>query len=304
MTSPIPAVYGLPLSGLAELPPGAEQCSPQVPGCIVLDDRAAGSCSSLVIAAPASTIERRAVLARALTTLVPGGALTVLAPNDKGGTRLVGELTAFGCTVTASHKSHHRIATTVRPAAPVGLDASITEGAPRRVPGVGLWSQPGLFSWDRIDPGSRLLLDHLPPLKGRGADLGCGIGVLAHGVLRSASVAHLTLIDLDNRALACAERNVADPRAVMLWADVRKARTLPTGLDFVVMNPPFHEGGAEDRAVGHAFITKAANMMRPGGTLWLTANRHLPYEATLKPLFKTVNQVVQFEGFKIYEAIR
>jgi 16S rRNA (guanine1207-N2)-methyltransferase len=236
--------------------------------------------------------------------LSPGGALTVSAPNDKGGTRLVGELEAFCCEVTASSKRHHRFATTVRPDAPTGLDAAIADGAPRRVPGVGLWSQPGVFSWDRIDPGSAFLLDHLPDLRGRGVDLGCGIGVLAHGVLRSPAVASLMLVDVDQRALACAQRNVTDPRATTLWADVRTAKNLPPALDFVVMNPPFHEGGEEDRALGHTFIRRAAAMLRPGGTLWLTANRHLPYEATLKPLFKTVNQIAQVEGFKIYEAIK
>jgi len=77
-----------------------------------------------------------------------------------------------------------------------------------------------------------------------------------------------------------------------------------TGLDFVVMNPPFHDGGREDQALGGTFIREAAGVLRRGGVCWMVANRHLPYEAQLAPLFRSVRQVVQADGFKVYEARR
>ena len=49
-----------------------------------------------------------------------------------------------------------------------------------------------MFSWDRVDPGSAQLLGLLPPLAGRGADLGCGIGLLCARLLASPEVAELT----------------------------------------------------------------------------------------------------------------
>jgi 16S rRNA (guanine1207-N2)-methyltransferase len=79
---------------------------------------------------------------------------------------------------------------------------------------------------------------------------------------------------------------------------------VPDHLDFVVTNPPFHEGGAEDPSLGRAFIARAADVLRPGGTLWLVANAHLPYEAILRAAFRTVNVAVQASGFRVYEARR
>ncbi len=34
----------------------------------------------------------------------------------------------------------------------------------------------------------------------------------------------------------------------------------------------------------------------------MVANRHLPYEAIVKPLFKRVERVIETGGYKIYEA--
>ncbi|WP_304170846.1 methyltransferase, partial [Phenylobacterium aquaticum] len=62
------------------------------------------------------------------------------------------------------------------------------------------------------------------------------------------------------------------------------------------------DGGAEDRALGSAFIRAAGAMLGKGGTCWLVANRHLPYEATLNETFAKVTPKVEVGGFKVYEA--
>lgn len=302
MSNTVQAVYGFPLLDVVDVPGGAMQLSPLVLGSTDLAALAEGTLDEVIIQAPPGVAERRYVLAQALRVLKVGGRLTALAPKDRGGQRLNKELTAFGCTIGESAKRHHRICVALKPAALTDVDVAIAEGAPRRLDGDGLWTQPGVFSWDRLDPGSALLLKSLPPLSGFGVDLGCGIGILAHAVLTSPKVTKLTLIDLDRRAVEAAKRNVNDPRVEVVWADARRGAELATGLDFVVTNPPFHEAGAEDKGLGQAFITSAAAMLRKGGVLWIVANRHLPYEAVLNESFKTVRPVADAGGFKVYEA--
>lgn len=285
-------------------PPGdAIQTSPLIPGATALDSMAEGSADAAMIYAPPGVLERRYTLALALRALKPGGRLDALAPKDKGGSRLKKELEAFGVEVGESAKAHHRRCVVIRPQTLTGIDEAIEAGAPRLVPGLDAWSQPGIFAWDRVDAGTMLLAQTLPPLKGAGADLGCGYGALATVVLGSPSVTSLRLIDLDRRAIEAARRNVLDPRATFDWAD---ARTVEANgdLDFVVMNPPFHDGGAEDRRLGQAFIRQAAAMLRKGGVLWLVANRHLPYEADIAAAFKRSQPLADKGGYKVIEAVR
>ena len=300
-------VYGAPPAELAPVPAGARQASPLVPGAEVLEDVSPASLEGMVVAAPPATLERAYVLALALRALKPGAPLTALAPKDRGGARLGRELQAFGCEAEETGRRHHRICRTLRPERLEGLEAALSAGALRVVDGLG-WTQPGLFSWDRPDPGTGRLIEALPPLAGRGADLGCGVGLLAGAALAGAEVTELALVDLDRRAVEAARRNVEDSRASFHWADARQPLSLQAlgldGLDFVVSNPPFHDAGEEDRRLGQAFIRTARGLLRKGGALWLVANRHLPYEETLRSLFSTVTLRTEGGGFKVYEAHR
>jgi 16S rRNA (guanine1207-N2)-methyltransferase len=121
-------------------------------------------------------------------------------------------------------------------------------------------------------------------------------------VLRSPLVTSLGLYDLDRRAVEAASKNVEDPRVTIEWADVR---TLPAAdLDFIVTNPPFHDGGSEDKRLGQTFIRQAAALLGKGGVLWLVANRHLPYEADLNEAFKRVRMAADTGGYKVFEAVK
>ena len=294
------ALYGTPPSDVVDMPQGSTQFSPLMPGASSLEQQSDGSLASLIMLAPPGTLERRYVIAQALRALAPHAPFTILAPNDRGGTRLRKELQALGCTVEESARRHHRIVTGTRPENPTGIADALEQGGPRLIDDLGVWSQPGVFSWDRLDPGTAMLIEHLPPLKGRGADFGCGIGLLAHAALASPEVTEITLVDIDRRAIECARHNVGDPRARLLWADLRSAEL--SGLDFVVMNAPFHDAGSEDKSLAQQFVTRAAKALGKGGVCFMVANRHLPYEAILKPAFKRAELLIETGGYKIYEA--
>ena len=296
------AVYGFPPPALAAAPADAVQVSPLVPGAADLESLGPGTLAGIVIAAPPGTLERRFVLAHALRALRPGGELLALAPKDKGGGRLRRELEAFGCAVSETARRHQRLCFTRRPTAPAGLDEAVARGGMQLAPNLGLWSQPGVFSWDRIDPGSALLLETKPEFAGAGADLGCGVGLLGKAALASPAVSLLTLIDIDARALAAARRNITDPRARFLHADAREAADTLGGLDFVITNPPFHDGGREDRGLGQGFVAAAARMLKSGGVCWLVANIALPYEQPLAAHFAEVSLIGQAGGYKVFEA--
>ena len=161
---------------------------------------------------------------------------------------------------------------------------------------------PGVFSADGVDPGSALLASVLPPLEGTVGDFGAGWGYLSSEALQaSPEIDSIHLVEADLSALSCAKQNLSDPRAQFHWADATSWQP-ETPLDAIIMNPPFHTSRAADPDLGRAFIDAAARALAPKGSLWLVANRQLPYEATLKERFKTGKELAGNNRFKIFHA--
>jgi 16S rRNA (guanine1207-N2)-methyltransferase len=168
----------------------------------------------------------------------------------------------------------------------------------------GLRTVPGVFSADGPDPASVLLAAALPDrLPATAADLGAGWGYLSRAILSRSGVATLHLVEADLAALDCARANLPDPRAVFHWADATRWRP-PAPLGAVVMNPPFHSGRTADPSLGVAFLHAAHASLAPEGCLWMVANRHLPYDATLGALFHEVEDRGGTAAFRLTQARR
>lgn len=256
--------------------------------------------------------EARAQLARAVSKTRSGGTVIACAPNSEGAKTLEQDLAAL--MGSAEKITKNKCRTVWQTADPERIDQLLLDewlalDAPRPVLDGAYVSRPGVFAWDRIDPASQLLADHLPDtLAGNGADLGAGFGFLSRTVLEKApKVVALDLYEAEKRALDLAEQNLGSFKGKRvltgIWSDV--TRGLDGPYDFIVSNPPFHQAGKADRAdVGQGFIRAAAGGLRSGGAFYMVANRHLPYEATLKDAFATVDMLADEGGYKVIRAIK
>lgn len=253
---------------------------------------------------PKNITETRYWLALAMQALKPGGALVAAAENKAGGTRLKKMLQQLGFeAVSELSKNKARVCRGQKSGASEEALNWLESGMMQPVLDGQFFSQPGIFGWDKIDQGSRLLLEYLPAdLKGAGADFGCGYGYLSRGILENCpDVKSLFCIDADARAVEACRMNLkAFEGAELLWADLAGAEPPVRDLDFIVMNPPFHEGKTEASAIGQAFIRNAYDALKPKGQLVMAANAHLPYERVLADTFFKVEKLCGDTGFKVF----
>jgi 16S rRNA (guanine1207-N2)-methyltransferase len=232
-------------------------------------------------------------LARALAALRPGGTLAVCGPNAMGGARLVEDLRAMGVAGIASSKRKCRLVVAARPPA-LDLGKWTALDAPRHVAAIDAWSAPGSFAWDRVDPGSALLLDLMPALSGRIADLGAGWGALTRAI-----PGPVDAYEADARALDCLRKTA--PAANAIWHDVATGLTAGP-YDAIVSNLPFHDPRGENRALAEKFARAAHAALAQGGAFYAVANVHLPYEKTLDAVFGRVERLGQRDGYKVFAA--
>lgn len=112
----------------------------------------------------------------------------------------------------------------------------------------------GLFSADRIDDGTRLLLSHLPPSgPSRILDVGCGYGALGLPIAALHKSAEVELVDRDLVAVAYAARNAdahslpnLNAHASLGYRDVKHSQ-----YDWILCNVPARIGEAGIRYLLH-----------------------------------------------------
>jgi 16S rRNA (guanine1207-N2)-methyltransferase len=128
--------------------------------------------------------------------------------------------------------------------------------------------KPGVWSWDRLDPGTAALLEVAEiGASDRVLDLGCGTGVIGAVAARLAVQGHVTLVDCNVAAVACAQQTLAANglanTQVCLGDGVMGLA--PGSFDLVLSHLP------RERAVQEELINSAAWALRPGGRLYLVA---------------------------------
>lgn len=254
--------------------------------------------AAALVCVPRAKAEAQALIAEAVAA-APNGLIVVDGQKTDGIDSLLRDLRARVTVSDPVSKAHGKLFS-FRAA-----DETFTDwaGVPQVIED-GFQTRPGVFSADGPDAGSVLLAAALPPkLPARIVDLGAGWGYLSRAILARPGVKELHLVEAEAAALECARQNIPDPRAHFHWVDATSFK-LDRGADAVVCNPPFHTSRTPDPALGVAFLQAAARLLAPHGTLWLVANRHLPYDRTLASLFREVEEIGTDARFRLTRAAK
>lgn len=255
------------------------------------------SYQAVVVYLPRARAYARQLISEAWHSCGPHGVILIDGQKTDGIDSVMRELKALLGSVNVYSKAHGRLIWFERSSD----DQALRDFAPPwQASPDGFLTAPGVFSADRVDAGSRLLAGCLPELAGRAADFGAGWGYLSRAILENPGIVSLDLVEADATALDCARHNVKDLRARFHWADATRFDGGP--YDVVVMNPPFHAARAATPELGQAFIARAAQRLTASGSLWLVANRHLPYEKALEAAFRRVEPIGRDPAFKVLHA--
>ena len=174
-----------------------------------------------------------------------------------------------------------------------------------------LQSLPNVFSRDKLDGGSRLLLAQLSRLAPAATllDLACGNGVLGLAAFRAGLAPAVVFTDESAMAVASARANGArlfgsDQNAFVFHQGDGVADYSGTPADLVLCNPPFHLNHAMDEYAGRRLLQQCVRHLPPGGRLCLVANQHLDYLATLRRHFRRVEKLARDRRFIVWLAQR
>ena len=169
---------------------------------------------------------------------------------------------------------------------------------------VAVVGKPGVWSWDRLNPGTAALLEvaEIEP-DDTVLDLGCGTGIIGAVAGTLAPRGYITLVDCNVTAVTCAERTLVANDVVN--AEVRLADGVaelpPASFDLVLSHLP------RGRAVQEELIRGAAWVLRPGGRFTFVANKRAGIKGAIaytRELFGQCGVVRQKKGYHVAFAVK
>lgn len=133
----------------------------------------------------------------------------------------------------------------------------------------------GVFSTDRLDLGTSVLLDRVPdpPAAGTFLDLGCGWGPIAVALAAASPQARVLAVDVNERALTLTAGNA---KALGLTVttntpDALLAAEPDLRLDLIWSNPPIRIG----KEPLHAMLRTWLPRLQPDGAAYLVVGKNL-----------------------------
>lgn len=248
-------------------------------------------------------------LTDAAAALRIGGRLLLAGPTHGGIKPAIVRLEAlFGNAETLLVKARHRVAMAVK-CAPVDMPPTSYAEVTAEVRGqiVHFVSRPGVFAGFALDEGTRVLIEtmQLHPAD-TVLDLGCGSGVVGLIAARLCPQGHVILVDASAMAVEATKRTLALNGVTN--AEVRlsdcAAAVFDREFDVVVTNPPFHQGFGVEYDVARQFILDAVRVLRPGGRLYLVANRFIRYDRWIEECFGNTLTVYQDNRYRVLKAVK
>lgn len=166
-----------------------------------------------------------------------------------------------------------------------------------------LITDAGTFSKDRLDPGSKLLIEALPlDFNPKTVlDLGCGYGPIGLAIAKLLPESVVYMSDINERAVELGIRNAQLNGITNVQIKPGEGFQAFPGqkFDLIVTNPPIRAG----KQVIYGLVDQAYAALHDGGWLVLvikTKHGAKSMEAKLKSVFPKVVELEKGSGYRVY----
>lgn len=164
-----------------------------------------------------------------------------------------------------------------------------------------IYSDNGVFSKDRFDYGTRVLLSNIDIFKLRGnvLDLGCGLGVVGIILGTFNRNINIDMIDVNERAILLSRENLMlnNVKANIFVSDIYKA--VNKKYNYIITNPPIRAG----KDVIRKFLFDGYDYLEDDGVIYFVMRKDHGVKSMIKELESKyiVNVIGKDKGFYVVE---
>ena len=168
-----------------------------------------------------------------------------------------------------------------------------------------LTTDRGVFGYDQIDAGSKLLLLKVPPPPPTGnvLDLGCGVGTIALPLARRAPGATVWAVDVNRRARDLCAVNAASNGITNVRVVAPDDVADDVAFDCIWSNPPIRVG----KKALHDMLLKWLGRLAPSGHSVIVVHKHLGADSLQRWLTDSgypTTRLASSSGYRILHTTR
>ena len=167
-----------------------------------------------------------------------------------------------------------------------------------------LYVDNGVFSKDKLDYGTRLLLETIikNDINGNILDLGCGYGPVGIYLAKKTNYKQIDMVDVNERALQLSKENVKinNIKNVNVFTS-NIYENITSKYDYIVTNPPIRAGKETIRK----FLYGAKDYLNKDGQLWFVMRKDHGVKTMVKELEEIYNVEIleKDKGFYIVRCL-
>ncbi|MCL2096387.1 MAG: methyltransferase [Oscillospiraceae bacterium] len=166
----------------------------------------------------------------------------------------------------------------------------------------------GVFSRDRVDYATNILLENLPELSGKILDIGCGfgcVGIVLAKIYENNSNIKIFMSDVNTRALELTKKNAEINGVSGKISGVIKSdgfENICGNFDFIISNPPIRAG---KNVIYKIYEEAYANLNKGGGFFIVIQKKHgaLSHRKKLGEIFgeENIKTIYSKKNFFVFE---
>lgn len=159
----------------------------------------------------------------------------------------------------------------------------------------------GVFSKDKVDTGSTILLEAIAKegIEGRVLDYGCGYGVIGIVLAKQFGV-EVVAADVNQRALELASENAATNQVKLEMVLIEDKVVFTHKFSNIVLNPPIRAG----KEVIYQMFSIAHDYLEDDGDFYIVIRKQHGAESAVRELKKMFPQVVIIQRDKGFQIVK
>ncbi len=170
-------------------------------------------------------------------------------------------------------------------------------------------SDLGVFSKERVDFGTNVLINSIPDLSWANSllDVGCGVGIIGLCMKSKYRQLNIELVDVNTRALKLAAENAKmnglDEDGKVVIKESNLYENVSKSFDLIVSNPPIRAG----KDVVHGVVIGGYEHLNKGGKIYIVIQKKQgapSMESKMNEVFGNVKTIEKKNGYFIFESTK